>query len=537
MARLKKRYWLSLSILIFITILGLFGWRYWQEFKQEYGFSINWQGAHINLSGLSFDQLIVNKEAQFTVTAKDVVISWSKLSAQNLNIDWQTSDSNIVTDNTKNIVETASEKQNQSGFDYSFIPTIVYWLPSTIDINSLRVYEQNQELFDVKITATKQQQGIHVDVSANNQYVANLSATLLFNQNDLRIDIQNGVLTTTLNQFGIENGKILLPFTGWITNNRFELTNSGNASVTIEKANLSDDSIFSQLNGALTFKVQSPIPVEPKQILATAKLNLNKFNGIYKNSEINSATGNINIDIKNKQFTVSVPTLNIQEINMGIALQQVKLSGSYTASFNSPNNGTIIWKKAQADIFSGSIFLEASRLNLAKLPQQFNLRLKQIQLKDIFATYPAEGLAGEGAIDGLLPITLLSVNKKEGVTFKPIIKKGQLTTTNQGYLQFENSALKNYAKSNPNMKILTDIIKNFHYTKLDGTVDYADDVAKLGLHIQGHNLDVEDGKAVNLNVTLEENIAKLLMSLQLSDQISEPIRKRIEANLKKESAK
>ena len=91
----------------------------------------------------------------------------------------------------------------------------------------MRFYEQNRELFDVKVKATKQQQAIHLDVSANNQYVANLSATLLFNQNDLRIDIQNGVLTTTLNQFGIENGKILLPFTGWITNNRFELTNSG----------------------------------------------------------------------------------------------------------------------------------------------------------------------------------------------------------------------------------------------------------------------------------------------------------------------
>lgn len=537
MARLKKRYWISLSILMFIIVLSLFGWRSWQEFRQEYGFSINWYGAHINLSGLSFEQLTVYKESQFTVTAKDVLISWSKLSVQNLNIDWQLSDNKMVTDKTKNVVNVTTEKQNQSEFSYSSLLTIIYWLPSTIHIDSLRIYEQNRELFDVEMTATKQQEAIHLDVSSNNQYVANLSATLLFNQNDLRIDIQNGVLTTTINQFGVQNGKILLPFTGWITDNRFEFNNSGNASVTIEKANLSDDFQFNQLNGTLTFKVQSLIPIKPNQISTTAKLALNKFNGIYKNSEIKSAAGNIYVDIKNQQFTILVPSLNIQEINMGIALQQVKLSGSYTAPFNTPNKGIIICKKAQATIFSGSIFLQANKLNLAKLPQQLNLRLKQIQLKDILATYPAEGLAGDGAIDGLLPITLLSVNNKDGVTFKPIIKKGQLTTTHQGFLQFENSALKNYAKNNPNMKILTDIIKNFHYTKLDGTVDYADDVAKLGLHIQGSNLDVEDGKAVNLNVTLEENIAKLLTSLQLSDQISEPIRKRIEAHLKKESAK
>ena len=60
-------------------------------------------------------------------------------------------------------------------------------------------------------------------------------------------------------------------------------------------------------------------------------------------------------------------------------------------------------------------------------------------------------------------------------------------------------------------------------------------IAKLGLNIQGSNRDVENNKAVNLNINLEENIAKLLISLQLADQINEPIRKRIEAYLKRKS--
>ena len=174
-------------------------------------------------------------------------------------------------------------------------------------------------------------------------------------------------------------------------------------------------------------------------------------------------------------------------------------------------------------------------MNLAKLPQKFTLRLKKVQLKDIFAKYPAEGLAGEGAIDGVLPITLLPSTKKGTALTEVIIKNGQLVTVNEGFLRFENSALQNYAQANPNMKILTDIIKNFHYTKLSGTVNYANEIAKLGLNIQGSNRDVENGKAVNLNINLEENIAKLLISLQLSDQINDPIRKRIEAYLKGKS--
>lgn len=93
---------------------------------------------------------------------------------------------------------------------------------------------------------------IHLDLSSNTQYVAKLSGTLL------------------------------LPFTGWLTDKRFILTNSDNESVNIEKANFSDDSIFIHLDGSLTFKVQLLIPVERQQILATTKLALNKFNGIYK---------------------------------------------------------------------------------------------------------------------------------------------------------------------------------------------------------------------------------------------------------------
>lgn len=43
---------------------------------------------------------------------------------------------------------------------------------------------------------------------------------------------------------------------------------------------------------------------------------------------------------------------------MGITLQRVKLVSSYTASFNVPSNGTIIWETAQAAIFLGFIFLK-----------------------------------------------------------------------------------------------------------------------------------------------------------------------------------
>lgn len=537
MVRLKKRYWISLSILFLIVLFCLYGWHYWQSFKQKHGIMVDWYGASLGFEGLTFDELTVSKQSQISITAKNLLISWSYLSANNLDIHWQVNQSKTVVDSVENVVDTATENLNQSDLDLSLIPTIIYWSPKTIHIDTLRFYEQDKKQFDLKVDISKQQEAVQLNVSTNTQEIAQLSATLLVNQTASRFDIQNGLFKTSLKLFGLENSNLTLPFTGWVSADQLALTTSDKASISLDKANISDDLILGSGTGHLNMQLQSKIPFDSNKLSVTAMLKVNKLNGIYKSSEIKSVTGDVNIIIKDNQFTVSTPALNVQEVNMGIAFEKLKLAGSYSASFKAPSKGIVTWKKLQADIFSGSVFIEPSKLNLAKLPQQFNLRLKQIQIKDIFDKYPAEGLAGTGAIEGVLPITLLEAKKRGETELKFVIKNGWLATINQGYLQFENSALKNYAQSNPNMKILTDIIKNFHYTKLQGTVDYANDIAKLGLNIQGSNLDVENGKAVNLNINLEENMAKLLMSLQLSDQISEPVRKRIQARLKKEASK
>ncbi|MWP49167.1 MULTISPECIES: YdbH domain-containing protein [unclassified Gilliamella] len=544
MARLKKRYWILLSIVLIIMLLSLCVRQYWLSLKDKYQLSADWHGVSVSFNGLAIDEITVSQPSKYSLTAKNLLISLSQLSANELNIHWQSDDKKVIDTTQKEVVETLDKNFNQDvnqSDDASFISTILYWLPSKIHIDSLRFYTQNNEQFNVKIDITKQQEAIQLVMSTNSQYVAKLSANLQFNTTvnttEPRIDIQNGLFTTTVNQFGIENGQLTLPFSGWVNRKQLSLSSLNDASISLVKASLSDDLILADSSGNLTFQVESAIPFDNNQLSATTQLVINKLNGIYKTSEIKSATGNINLVVKNNQFTISSPALNIQEVNMGLSFEKIKLVGKYFASINAPDKGTISWTKAQASIFSGLIFLDKNKLNLAKLPQQLNLKIKQIQLKDIFTQYPAEGLAGSGAIDGNLPIILLANKKKGGTIIEAVIKKGQLITTKDGYLQFENSALKNYVQSNPNMKILADIIKNFHYTKLSGTVDYANDIAKLGLNIQGSNLDVENGKAVNLNINLEENISKLLMSLQLSDQVSEPIRKRIEAHLKRKSSK
>lgn len=531
MARLKKRYWFLLSFFLIIGLFIIGSWQYWISIKQKYNIALDWQGLNVSFDGISFEEITLSQQQKTTIVAKNINLSLAKLSVKELSLYLPQDDNPITAESADKQISDSVQHSDKSGLDLATLATVFNWMPTTIHVESLKLYQQQAPILDIKIDTVKQQQSLKFDISTDKPYLAHLSGNLLLNQTDSYLDIQQGLFTTTLNQLGIENGNITLPFTATISQDQVTLTNLDNGSVSVKKAQLTEDLIVNDLTGALQFKLQFPLPFEFNQILATGQLAIHKANGIYKYSDIKSASGAVNFALKNNQFNVSTPTLNIQEVNLGVIFQKIKLAGQYTASLNSPSKGLVTWTKAQAALFSGTILLDAGKLNLAKLPQQLKLRLKNIQLQDVFTQYPAEGLEAKGTVEGYLPITLLTVKNNGKNSLGIVIKNGELTTVNDGYLRFDNATLKDYAKANPNIKILTDIIKNFHYTKLAGTVYYSNGVAKIGLNIQGNNLDAENGKALNLNLNLEENVANLLMSMQLSDQISEPIRKRIEAHL------
>ncbi|MCX8602116.1 MULTISPECIES: intermembrane phospholipid transport protein YdbH family protein [unclassified Gilliamella] len=532
MARLKKRYWFLLSFFLIIGLFIIGGWQYWISIKQKYDIALDWQGLNVSFDGISFEEITLSQQ-KTTIVAKNINLSLAKLSVKDLSLYLPQDDDPITAESTDKQISDSEQPPEQSGLDLATLATVFYWMPTTIHVDSFKLYQQHVPILDIKIDTVKQQQSLKLDISTDKPYLAYLSGNLLLNQTDSHLEIQQGLFTTTLNQLGIENGNITLPFSATISQDQVTLTNLDNGSVSVKKAQLTEDLMVNDLTGSLQFKIQFPLLFELNQLSATGQLAIHKANGIYKNSDIKSVSGAVNLSLKNNQFNVSTSALNIQEVNLGVIFQKIKLAGQYSASLNSPSKGLVTWTKAQAALFSGTLLLDAGKLNLAKLPQQLKLRLKNIQLQDVFTQYPAEGLDAKGTIEGYLPITLLTVKNNGKNSLGIVIKNGELTTVNDGYLRFDNATLKEYAQANPNIKILTDIIKNFHYTKLAGTVYYSNGIAKLGLNIQGNNLDAENGKALNLNLNLEENVANLLMSMQLSDQISEPIRKRIEAHLNK----
>jgi hypothetical protein len=159
-------------------------------------------------------------------------------------------------------------------------------------------------------------------------------------------------------------------------------------------------------------------------------------------------------------------------------------------------------------------------LDFGREKNAFVVQLEQIGLNEIMKLEQQQGLAGSGMLDGQIPIEITS----EGI----VVTQGQLTARAPGgSIRYTPTAkVAALAKSNPSVNIVVKALSNFQYHLLDVNTNYQPGgELNLQVRLQGKNPDWQEGQPVHLNLNLEENILALLRSLQMSDDISERVRK------------
>ena len=251
-----------------------------------------------------------------------------------------------------------------------------------------------------------------------------------------------------------------------------------------------------------------------------------KLSGIVNRSELTNLDFNFDAQLSDTDLKLSIPNLKAEQLNPGIPISLMELShAQYQAPFTDLLSGHLNWQHAQANVLNGRVWLAAQQLNLQQ-PQTVLLQVDGLELQELFRVYPAEGLSGTGTIDGQLPIHFNHTDFS--------INAGQLQARAPGVLQFQSDKINALGKTNPTMRIVADALEDFHFNVLSSGLSY-DESGKLLLNVrlEGQNPDVEKGRPINLNVNLEEDIPALLASIQLSNQVSEIIQKRIRERLER----
>ncbi|MEP3590576.1 MAG: YdbH domain-containing protein, partial [Marinobacter sp.] len=87
--------------------------------------------------------------------------------------------------------------------------------------------------------------------------------------------------------------------------------------------------------------------------------------------------------------------------------------------------------------------------------------------------------------------------------------------------------------SSQGMEPVVEALQNFHYKKLNSTIDY-DTKGRLLLHLrlEGQKASDRREQPIVLNLNLEEDIPALLTSLQLSGRVNEAVTERVRERVK-----
>ncbi|MBA4501276.1 YdbH domain-containing protein [Marinobacterium marinum] len=187
--------------------------------------------------------------------------------------------------------------------------------------------------------------------------------------------------------------------------------------------------------------------------------------------------------------------------------------------------------KKPARLILSSFSLSALDGIIAVPPLSFNplqpvfdtrIAVSALELERILDLYPQEGLYGSGVLGGALPI---SVNNNQ-----VSITQGQLVSQGGGVIRYQPTPeIAQMGKQNPGIKLALDALTDLRFDLLELTLDYAPSGDTLmQARLKGRNPNWQQGRPVDLNLNIEENVLDLLRTLRLTDRVTDAIDRRFQ---------
>ncbi|MCH2099973.1 MAG: YdbH domain-containing protein [Pseudomonadales bacterium] len=176
-----------------------------------------------------------------------------------------------------------------------------------------------------------------------------------------------------------------------------------------------------------------------------------------------------------------------------------------------------------AELLGGRISMPSARIDLSDGPTGYlPVALKGLDLGAILMLMQDEALDGSGTVDGALPLRFT-----HGV---PTIEDGYVGARPPGgRLRYAADAGLTASLNQPGLDLAIAALGDFRYERLGSYVDYgADGTLGLRMRLEGASPDVENGRPINFNLSVTQNLPLLLQSLRLSQNIGDAVERRLQ---------
>lgn len=192
--------------------------------------------------------------------------------------------------------------------------------------------------------------------------------------------------------------------------------------------------------------------------------------------------------------TKGVQTIDVGLLQAGFPLENGKVA------FELDRSGLRI-ADATWPFADGKLTLVSSSATMGASNAEFLLTVKDVDLSSLVALADVPGLRMTGHINGKVPVAIRNGD--------PILLDGNIAAEEGGIIVYRGEAAD--AAATEQTKLLTDALKNFHYTELAGGLSgNANGELVLRLALKGANPDLYDGYPFDINVNLEGSLADLL---------------------------
>jgi hypothetical protein len=221
--------------------------------------------------------------------------------------------------------------------------------------------------------------------------------------------------------------------------------------------------------------------------------------------------------------TVQPVQFSLQRLDMGFAVRDIVARASLPKATAIAQPSLRI-EEFSAGLFGGQLFLpEPGNWDFAASSNTLTLQAQGWQLAEMVALQQAEDIHAQGTLEGELPFTMTDGRVS--------IEKGYLKALPPGgsIRYIANDASRTLGKNSSELALALDLLSDFQYEVLSSAVELdKGGNLLLGLSLAGRNPDQFEGRQVNFNINLEQNLDPLLQSLRLSDKLTEEIENRLQ---------
>lgn len=246
-----------------------------------------------------------------------------------------------------------------------------------------------------------------------------------------------------------------------------------------------------QTSGGVSYSAQAKF--SHAGLATSGRATLKDLGLVTSSASARGISGVVNLGNLLPPMTSGVQTLTIRELDAGVPLERG------TVSFELDRTGLRLIDAAWP--FADGRLLLASRDGSALADDAaFLLTVENVDLGILLKIADIPGLRATGHIAGSIPVVIRNGD--------PVLVDGSLSAQENGIIVYQSEA--GDAAQTEQTKLLTDALKNFHYTALSGGLSgNANGEVVLRLSLRGSNPDLYEGYPFAINVNVEGSLADL----------------------------